>query len=304
MGFTVTVLGSNSSIPAPDRNSSSHLVKMNGRLFLVDCAEATQIQLRKFHVKLQSIEAVFISHLHGDHYFGIMGLISTLHLLGRTKDLHVFAPPELKNIIETHHNATNKILHFPLIFHKLDEDTDPILFEDKKLIVRTFPLNHSVPSFGFVFKTKEKERKFRKEILTKMDIHYTDIQRIKKGDDYVDNDGKVFKNDDLTVDPEPSVSYAYCSDTAYSEDIIQYIKGVDLLYHEATFLEDNKSLAAETLHSTAKEAAMIALKAGAGKLLIGHFSPRYEDINGFLREAREIFPETYLADDGDEYVIQ
>lgn len=303
MSISITILGSNSSIPSITRNSSSHLVKIEGKVFLVDCAEATQIQLRKFHHKIQSIDAIFISHMHGDHYFGIMGLISTMHLLGRTKELHLYAPPPIEKIIDLHHESTGRKLHYPLIFHKLDENTDPLLMETDVLEVRTFRLNHSVPAFGFLFKTKQKERNFKKEVLLKMDIHHSDIRKIKKGEDYIDMNGTLHKNNDLTMPPEPPRSYAYCSDTSYSEMIIPHIDGVDMLYHESTFLEVDSALAHETLHSTAKEAAMIAKSSNAGKLVIGHFSPRYNDVELFLKEAREVFPETYLAEDGDEYVI-
>ncbi len=303
MAFSLTILGSNSAIPSVNRNSSSQLVNIDGKLFLIDCAEGTQVQLRKYHKKIQSIEGVFISHLHGDHYFGIMGLISTLHLLGRTKEMHVYAPPELKNIIDTHHKASNKILHYPLIFHNLEGDNLLSLVDNDMLTVNAFPLNHSIPAFGFIFKTKVKDRSFKKDILLEMDIHYNDIVKIKRGEDYIDEKGNIHKNKDLTLDPEPSASFAYCSDTSYFEEIIPHIKDVDLLYHEATFLEDKKDLANEVLHSTAKEAAEIAKKAGARKLLLGHFSPRHTDVEAFLVEAGEVFSETYLAEDGDEYVI-
>jgi len=303
MAFSLTILGSNSAIPSVNRNSSSHLINIDGKLFLIDCAEGTQVQLRKYHKKFQSIESIFISHLHGDHYFGLMGLISTLHLLGRTKEMHIYSPPQLKNIIETHHKVSNKILRYPLIFHELDEDSASVLIDDENMLVKSFPLNHSIPAFGFVFKTKEKERNFRKDILQEMDIHYNDIMKVKRGEDYIDEKGQLFKNADLTLDPDPESSYAYCSDTSYYEKIVPYIENVDILYHESTFLEEKKSLASETLHSTAKEAAQIAKMAGVRKLLLGHFSSRYTDLEPFLSEAKEIFIETYLAEDGDEYII-
>ena len=304
MPFSVTILGSNSSIPSPSRNSSSQLINIDGKLLLFDCAEATQIQLRKYRKKIQSVEAVFISHLHGDHYFGIMGLISTMHLLGRTQELHLFAPPGLYNIIEAHNKASNRALHFPLIFHDLTEKPDTVLLDNELYQITAFSLNHSIPSYGFCFKTKEKERKFRKDVLLNMDIHYTDIQKIKKGSDYTDRNGIVHENKDITLDPEPVTSFAYCSDTAYCEDILPYIKNVDLLYHESTFLEVDRDMAAQVLHSTARQAAEIASKANAKKLVIGHFSPRYDDVELFLNEAKEVFAETYLANDGDEYFVQ
>jgi ribonuclease Z len=303
MPLSVKILGSNSSIPSTTRNSSSHLVSIEGKNFLVDCAEATQIQLRKFHVKIQSIEGIFISHLHGDHYFGIMGLLSTMHLLGRTKELHIYAPAFLDKIIKTHNEATDKVLKYPLIFHPVDDSPNKLLLDDEMFTVNKIQLKHSVPSYGYIFRTKQKERKFKKEILINMDIHYTDIQRIKRGEDYQDEKGNLYRNRELTVDPEPCKSYAYCSDTAYSETIISSIKNVDLLYHESTFLNTDKELAKETLHSTAAQAALLAKKAKAGKLLIGHFSPRYSDTGLFLNEAKEVFPDTYLANDGDEYFL-
>lgn len=303
MAFSLTILGSNSAIPSVIRNSSSQLLSIDGKLFLIDCAEGTQVQLRKYHKKIQSIEGIFISHLHGDHYFGIMGLLSTLHLLGRTKEMHIYSPPQLKNIIDTHHQASNKILRYPLVFHELEENTVACLIDNDSYSVNAFPLNHSIPAFGFIFMTKEKERNFRKDVLLEMDIHYNDIVKIKRGEDYIDVNGNHHNNEDLTIDPEPAASFAYCSDTSYYEEIIPHIKNVDLLYHEATFLEDKKTLANEVLHTTAKEAATIAKMANVKKLILGHFSSRYTELEPFLTEAREVFPETYLADDGDEYEI-
>jgi len=260
MTFSVTILGSNSAIPTLQRNPSAHLLNANERLFLIDCAEGTQLQLRRYKIHFQRIKHVLISHLHGDHFYGLIGFITSLHLLGRKDELHLYANPELQQIIDIQLAASRTMLVYPLIFHPLLSDRKKLIIDTERLKVYSFPLLHSVPTNGFLFVEQ-----------------HTSTVRIR----------------------HPR-SYAYCTDTAYSEDIIPYIKGVDLLYHEATFLHNMAAAAREKLHSTAFEAATIAAKAEVKKLLIGHFSARYDDLQPLLDEARSVFPETILAADGDK----
>ncbi len=260
MTFSLTVLGSNSAIPTLQRNPSAHLLNVNERLFLIDCAEGTQLQIRKYRIHFQRIHHIFISHLHGDHYFGLIGLLTSFHLLGRRHELHLYGHSLLKEIIDLQLEASATRLIYPLTFHPLTAGGLQLLIDDEKLTVHAFPLRHSVPTWGFVF--REKPRRLHLQT------------------------------------PPRQRSYAYCSDTAYDEAVIPWIKGVDLLYHETTFMDDMRNAAAEKLHSTTTEAAAIALKAGVGKLLIGHFSARYEDTGPLLAEAQSIFPATICATDG------
>jgi ribonuclease Z len=257
MNFSLTVLGSNAAIPANNRNLSAHLLNANERFFLIDCGEGTQFQLRKFHISMQRIKQVFISHLHGDHFFGLIGLLNSMHLLGRKEELHLYAPAMLHEIINIQMEVSQTTLKYPLIFHPLNMNGYDLLLEQERISVHSFPLRHSIPACGFVFREKNQPRRFH----------------------------------------EPR-SYAYCSDTSYSEQIIPYIQEVGLLYHEATFMHDLAAAAADKFHSTAIEAATIAAKAKVRKLLIGHFSARYEDVGPLLAEARSVFPETYPAEEG------
>jgi ribonuclease Z len=257
MTFSVTVLGSSSATPAHNRNLSAHLLNANERFFLIDCGEGTQFQLRKYHLSAQRIKHILISHLHGDHYFGLIGLLNTMHLHGRTEELHLYAPPMLKEIIDIQLDAAQTRLLFPVVFHPLNHSGYDLLYEAERLSVHSFPLKHSIPTCGFVFREKNPPRKVQ-------------VPR----------------------------SYAYCSDTGYSEQIIPFISGVSLLYHEATFMQNMAGAAADKLHATAIEAATIAGKAQVKKLIIGHFSARYEDVAPLLAEARSVFPETYAAEEG------
>jgi ribonuclease Z len=298
MSFSVTVLGCSSATPAHDRYLSAHLLNAGGRFFLIDCGEGTQFQLKKYKLSMQRIRHIFISHMHGDHYFGLIGLLNSMHLHGRKHDLHLYAPPALKDILDAQFEASLTVLAFPLHFHLLSADSCRLIFDDEMLTVHSFPLLHSVPSCGFLFREKQPPRKIRKEILTRIDIPVEAIKEIKAGNDYIDPDGTLFPNASITLDPPGPSSYAYCSDTGYSERIIPWIHQVNVLYHEATFMQDMADLAREKLHSTARDAASIAVKSKVGKLILGHFSARYEDLQPLLREAREIFPESYLAEEG------
>jgi ribonuclease Z len=303
MTFSLTILGSNSAIPTLTRNPSAHLLNVNERLFLIDCAEGTQLQIRKFHIHFQRIQRIFISHLHGDHFFGLIGLINSLHLLGRTEELHLYGPPLLKEILDLQLEASTTILHYPLFFHPLAFSGIDLVYEDDKVSVHSFPLLHSVPTCGFLFREKRHRRKIRKDILAEINIPVTQLENLKSGEDYVDEQGRVYKNSDVTLDPPAPRSYAYCSDTAYTESILPFIQHCDLLYHEATFLNNMASAAREKRHSTTLDAATIAKKAHVKKLLIGHFSARYDDLGPLLEEARTVFPDTMIAEDGMTIII-
>jgi len=301
--FNVTILGSNSAIPTIKRNPTAHLVNHNERYFLIDCAEGTQIQLRKYRIKMQRIHRIFISHLHGDHFFGLIGLISSMHLLGRKKELHVYAPPQLETILNVQLKASQTELVFPFNFHPIDPDKHANIYEDEKLIVETIPLDHRIPTCGFLFKEKMGKRKLNKDLINELSVPVNEYLNLKNGLDYTDSKGKAIKNNKLTSEPHPTRSYAYCSDTGYYEKIIPIIKNVDLLYHEATFAHDKVDVAREKFHSTSVDAATIAKKAEVKNLIIGHFSTRYESSQELLQEAKAVFKSTRAASDGKTYEV-
>ncbi|WP_348799947.1 ribonuclease Z [Flavobacterium adhaerens] len=297
----LTILGCYAATPRTLTNPTSQVLEIKNRLFLIDCGEGTQVQLRKNKLKFSKINHVFISHLHGDHFFGLVGLISTFALLGRTTDLHVYGPKGAKEIINLQLKLSNSWTNYQLIFHELESKESEIIFEDEKVIVKTIPLKHRVYTNGFLFQEKIGERKLDMNAIQNYEIETCYYQNIKNGKDIVLDDGRIISNDKLTFDPDPTKSYAFCSDTKYNEDIIPIIKKVSVLYHESTFLEAEESLAEKTMHSTAKEAARIALKADAGQLILGHYSTRYESIELFKKEAETIFKEVLLADDGKNF---
>jgi ribonuclease Z len=303
MTFSITILGSGAAIPTLKRNPSAHLLNINERLFLIDCAEGTQLQIRKYRIHFQRIGHIFISHLHGDHFYGLIGLLTSFHLLGRKEELHIYGPPMLKEIIDIQIEASGTTLVYPLFFHSLSCKKKAKIFQNENITVHAFPVMHSVPTCGFVFKENNHLRKIRKDVVNKIHIPFSEMSKIKKGEDYIDKDGKVFTNNELTADPPRPRSYAYCTDTSFSESILPYIRECDILYHEATFMQDKLDDAHDKMHSTAMEAATIALKAKVKKLVIGHFSARYDDLQPMLEEARSVFPETYLADDGVSFTI-
>ena len=304
MTFKVTILGSNSAIPTIKRNPTAQLVNHNERFFLVDCAEGTQIQLRKYRIKLQRINHIFISHLHGDHFFGLVGLISSMHLLGRKKELHIYGPARLKDILDIQLETSETTLSYPMVFHPVAPESNSVIYEDDKLIISTIPLNHSIPTCGFLFKEKEGKRRIIKDVAKSLDIPVNDYVRIKNGADFTDNEGRVYKNEEISDDPYPIRSYAYCSDTAYHEPVIPIIKDADLLYYETTFMQDMADVAAAKLHATTIEAATIAKMANVNKLIIGHFSNRYDNPMELVNEARTVFKNTFLADDGKVFDIE
>jgi ribonuclease Z len=303
MPFKITVLGCSSATPTLERHSSAQVLNVNERLFLIDCGEGAQIQMRRFRIKFQRIDHIFITHLHGDHYLGLMGLLFTFHLLGRTKELHLYADHDLQEILDIQLEISRTTLLYPLVFHPLDCENSNIIFEDDLITVRSIPLEHRIPTAGFLFKEKPKGRKMKKDILQKIDIPVDAFEGIKNGQDFNDAKGKHYKNSELTTDGPDPVSYAYCSDTGYTDSYLPIIQGVDLLYHEATFMQDKEKNAREKFHCTASDAATIAKKAGVKKLMLGHYSARYDDLNPLLDEARKIFDNTILAEEGNVYEV-
>ena len=304
MSFNITILGSSGALPAYGRFPSSQLVEIQNRYFLVDCGEGAQMQLMRFQANLHRINHILITHLHGDHYLGLMGLIFTMHLLRRTNDLHLYSHRGLDEIITTHLKYSHSVPSFKILFHQLEKDVQEVIYEDDAMSVETIPLAHKIPCSGFLFREKVKPRRIDKTKLPE-GLRIQQIANLKKGHDVTDDLGKVlFRNEDLTLPPRRSRSYAYCSDTAYSESIIDQIRGVDILYHEATFGLDERVKAQETQHSTAAQAAEMASKAKATKLLIGHFSARYKDLTPLIEEARNIFSEVEPATEGTIFTIE
>jgi len=296
--FSVTILGSGSATPSKTRYPSAQLVNIHDRLMLFDCGEGTQMQMRRFYIKNSRINHIFISHLHGDHYLGLMGLLFTYHLFGRTEEMHLYAPNELKEVLDLQLKVSNSKLLYPLVFHSITSDKKSLLLETNTFKVFSFPLQHSVPCWGFVVEEKECGYKINKSFVQQENPGIENIYKIKKGEDFINADGIIFENKKITLPPDAVRSYAYCSDTIYDETIIPYIENTTLLYHEATFTEDKADIARLKFHSTAKEAALLAFKAKVKTLLIGHFSARYEDSLPLLTEARVIFPKTIAAEDG------
>jgi len=302
--FTVSILGSSSAVPTSTRYPASLLVNMDYKYFLVDCGEGTQMQLRRYHYKLQKIKHIFISHLHGDHFFGLIGLISTLNLLGRKDELHVYANGQLKEIIELQLRVSDTELIYPLTFHSTDGQKSQILYEDSDRLIKSIPMNHMIPTTGFLFCEKQRPRKVNKQFLSDENVPFAEIPKIKAGADFIGPKGKIFKNKDITKDPPVARSFAFCSDTGYFEPMISEIRNVDLLYHEATFKSDMEQVANDKFHSTAAQAASIASKANAGELVIGHFSARYKNLEELFAEAKAVFPNTQLAEDGRTFDVR
>lgn len=274
---------------------------MKNRMFLIDCGEGTQVQLRKNKIKFSRIEHIFISHLHGDHFYGLVGLISTFMLLNRQADLHVYGPKGVKEVILLQLRLSNSFTGYNLYFHELENNESEVIFEDEKVIVRTIPLKHRIYTNGYLFQEKNRERKLNIEAIENHDIDVVYYRKIKYGGDITLDDGRVISNDKLTFDPEPEMSYAFCSDTVYDETIVPLIENVNVLYHESTFLDSEEHLAEKTMHCTAKQAALIAKKANAEYLVLGHYSTRYDKIERFKEEAETIFQNILLAEDGREF---
>lgn len=297
----LTILGCFAATPRTFTNPTSQVLEIRNRLFLIDCGEGTQVQLRKNKIRFSKINHIFISHLHGDHFFGLIGLISTFALLNRTTDLHIYGPKGIQEIINIQLRLSNSWTKYGLFFHELQSKDSEIIFEDDKVIVRTIPLKHRVYTNGFLFQEKIKERKLDLNAVQNYEIVRCYYRNIKNGKDITLEDGRIIENHKLTFDPAPPLSYAFCSDTIYDESIIPHIKEVDVLYHESTFLDSEEALARKTMHSTAKEAATIALKANVKNLILGHYSTRYENIDLFKEQAETIFANILLADDGKSF---
>lgn len=294
----LTILGCHSASPHENKNPTAQLLDIKGHRFLIDCGEGTQVQLRKAKVSFVHIKHIFISHFHGDHFYGLPGLVSSFRLLGREAPLHIYGPKGIKQALTLLLKLANSWTNYPLHFHELESDESVCVFEDDSVTVHTIPLKHRVYTNGFLFAEKEGLRRINATAAAEAVIDKSQFRLLQLGQDVV-VDGRTVQNHKVTFDPHPAKKYAYCSDTAYHPDIIPIIKGADWLYHEATFLQQHEQLAKQTQHSTAKEAATIARNAQVGRLILGHYSSRYKDLGLFAAEAREIFPDVTLASDGD-----
>ncbi len=299
--FGVTILGNNSAIPAYDRHPTAQVVTLNDQLFLIDCGEGTQMQLSKYRVRRSKINHIFISHLHGDHYFGLIGLITSMGLLNRENDLHVYAPAPLKEILCMQFKAADTQLPFTMHFHALEKEG--LIVNDEKFSVECFNVRHRIECMGFIIREKRKPRKINKETITQYNVPISFYEKLKKGEDYETPEGEMIMNERVTVPNTPAKSYAYCADTIYDETIAGKLNNVSMLYHETTYLKNLEQRAANRYHSTTIQAANIAALAKAKKLLIGHFSSSYENLGDFLDETSEIFPNTELALEGVTYII-
>ena len=301
----LNILGCHSATPRNNARPTAQLLEMRGHLFLIDCGEATQIALRNANAKFSRIKHIFISHLHGDHFFGLFGLISTFQLLGREAEMHIYGPKGIKEAVLLVLKLGGAYTPFPLYFHELSGDTSEVLYEDDKVLVRTIPLRHRVYTNGFFFQEKEGERRLDMTAISNYpSIEKCDYQNIKSGKDVVLENGMIIPNEELTFAPHKPQSYAFCSDTLYFEALAEEIKGARVVYHEATFLKNNEELAAKTMHSTAYQAGLTAKNANAEVLILGHYSSRYNDIKLFKEEASEVFANVYLAEDGKKFVYQ
>lgn len=304
MSLKLTILGCHSATPRSFAHPTSQYLEINNNTFLIDCGEGTQRQLRKYKLNFSKIKNIFISHLHGDHFFGLIGLISTLSILNRQAELNIYGPKGIREIINLQFKLAKSGVSFPLHFHELTSKKSELICEDAKVSVYTIPLKHRVYTNGFLFNEKPKERKLNMKIISEFqEIEICDYQNIKNGKDFIRSNGEIIQNDLLTYPPPPPLKYAFCSDTIYSEDIIPIIKNADLLYHESTFLEDKAELAKKTKHSTALQAAKIAKKSAVKKLILGHYSSRYKDIKLFSQEAKTIFENVELAETGKVFSI-
>lgn len=299
----LTILGCHSATPLENAHTTSQVLEVKDHLFLIDCGEGTQIQLRNQKIKFSRIKHIFISHLHGDHFYGLVGLVSTFRLLGRTADLHVYGPKGIKEVLTLQLKLAYSWTNYNLFFHELEENESTLIFEDDTLRVHTLPLDHRVYTNGFLFEEKPGLRRLDKEKIKNYDIPHYDFQRLKLGKDLILEDGSLVQNNKVTLNPKPIKRYAFCSDTAYNESVVHLVEGVDLLYHEATFLDAHENLAEKTKHSTAAQAAKIAQLAKVKRLVLGHFSSRYRDKSGFLTEAAPFFDAVELAADGKTFDI-
>lgn len=299
--FAVTILGNNSAVPAFDRHPTSQVVTHESNNYLVDCGEGTQIQLIKYKIRRSRISHIFISHLHGDHYFGLPGLVNTLSLLSHQQELHIFGPSPLKEIIELQLKVADATLCYPLHIHHISGPAT--LLDSEKMTVKCFRTNHRIECYGFSFSEKKQPRKLNPEKAKEHEIPQSFYERLKNGEDYQKKDGNTIKNEQVTDPAVPGKRYAFCADTKYDESLIPHIEGFDMIYHETTYLDNLRERAESRFHSTSKQAAELATKAGVKKLLIGHFSSKYDTLEEFEQEAREVFPNTELALEGVCYEV-
>lgn len=305
MKFEVTILGSNSALPTTKRYPTAQVLNVLERFFLIDCGEGTQIQMKRFRVPMSRINHIFISHTHGDHIFGLIGLLSTYALQGRKSDLHIYGHSKLEKLITFQLELLETKKQYDIYFHTIFGKETQTLFEDDKVIVQSFPLKHgAMPCAGFLFREKDRPRTLIADLLDFYNVPIRCRQSLKMGEDFVTEEGEVISNKKLTKDPLPTRSYAFCTDTAPYKKIIPVIENVDLLYHEATFLKTEVKLAKATYHSTAEQAAKMAEEANAKKLIIGHFSSRFKTLDAHLKEAKTIFENTQLAEDGKKFSIE
>lgn len=301
--FRVHILGCGSALPTKRHNPSSQVVEIRGKLFMVDCGEGTQAQVRRSRLSFTKLYAIFISHLHGDHVLGLIGMISTFGLQGRTAPLHVYAPEAYGTLFKMELEMFCSTLDYEIIFHPVDTTKEQIIYEDRSLTVETVPLKHRMPCSGFIFREKPGQRHIKPEMLAFYDVPRSQIDNLRLGLDWTSPSGEVIANDLLTTPADPIRSYAYCSDTRYLPSLAKKLEGISTLYHEATYCEDMKDKAVKYLHSTAHEAALTARDAHVGKLLIGHYSQRYLDEAPLLEEAQAVFPNTFLTDEGRTFEI-
>jgi len=299
--LAVTILGNNSAVPAFDRHPTSQVVTIDGANLLVDCGEGTQIQMINYKIRRSKISHIFISHLHGDHYFGLVGLINSFSLLSHTQELHVFGPSPLQEIIELQLKVADTTLTYPLHFHTITGEAT--LVDNEKITIKCFPTNHRIECYGFVFEEKKQPRKLDADKAKEHEIPFSFYERLKNGEDYTRKDGTVIKNERVTTEGLKGKKYAFCADTKYDETIIPHIKDADMIYHETTYLDNLRERAEVRFHSTSKQAALIAKKANVKKLLIGHFSSKYSTLEEFEQEAREVFLNTELALEGVAYKV-
>ena len=301
--FEINILGCGAALPTPRRLSSSQIVNIREKLFMLDCAEGAQTALRRSRLSFSHLQAIFLTHLHGDHVFGLMGLLSTFGLLGRIQDLHIYGPQDLQRVFQPQIDYFCADSPYQIILHEVDSKTPQIIYEDRSVVISTLPLKHRIPCCGYLFREKPTPRHIRRDVIDFYQIPISQINNIKAGLDWTTEDGTFIPNDRLTTPPDPVRSYAYCTDTAYRPQLAEMLKGVTCIYHEGTFTQEHEVLAKKTFHSTAAQAAQIALDAQACRLIIGHFSSRYKSEDVLLHEAQQIFPNTILAEDGMKVVL-
>ena len=299
--LSVTILGNNSAVPAFNRHPTSQVVTQDGTNYLVDCGEGTQIQMIKYKIRRGKISHIFISHLHGDHYFGLVGLLNTFNLLSHQQELHVYGPAPLQQIIEMQLKVADTAMCYPLHFHTITKNE--VLVDNDKIKIRCFRTNHRIECYGFHFQEKDSKRRLLIDKVRKMEIPVSFYGSLQEGKDYITPKGQVIYNDEVTSDPERGKRYAFCADTKYDESLIEHIYGCDMIYHETTYLDNMRDKANDRFHSTTKQAAELARKAMVNKLLIGHFSSKYATLEQFLSEAKEVFANTELAIEGNTYDI-